>query len=205
MKERIYMPYPRFACVLVVLILGFTIVADAQVEKAFPTDEEIDLLLAQADRTMQRYKPLLDEQEAEIGKSVAAEIAKDRQLAGTLELVLKSLKTQHSRFNGLQGFTFLESLHDIERNLLRCVNTASSGSTGYMIAGNRDKAAALLALSEHCQDLSLLVYTISESAVSLYQHFIEAEDQWAAHSSQEARQCETALEKIRPRKLDPAY
>jgi hypothetical protein len=199
------MPCPRFACVFLVLILGFAIMAEAQVEKAFPTEEEIDLLMAQADRAMQRYKPLLDEQETEIGKSVAPEIARDRQSAGTLELVLKSLQSQHSRFNGLQGFTFLESLHEVERNLLRCVNTASSGSTGYMIAGIRDKAADLLGLSQHCQDLSLLVYTINENAVTLYQHFIEAEDQWAAHSSQEARQCENALEKIRPRKLDPAY
>ncbi len=100
----------RFACALIVLIftLGFTIVADAQSDKAFPTDEEISLLLAQTDRTLQRYKPLLDEQETEIGTSVADEIAKDRQSLSTLEMVMKNLKNRRSAFNGLQGFTFLE-------------------------------------------------------------------------------------------------
>ena len=201
------MPDLRFTCALVVLIFifGFAIVVDAQSEKAFPTDEEIGLLLAQADRTIQRYKPLLDEQEAQIGKSVADEIAKERQAAGSLDMVMKSLKIKHSGFNGPLGFTFLESLHEADRNLLRCVNSASSGSIGYMIAGNREKADALLRLSQSCMDVSLLIYTISENAATLYTHFVEAQDQWAAHSTQEARQCENALEKIRPRKLDPAY
>ena len=203
------MPCLRFACALIVLIfifaLEFTIVADAQSDKAFPTDEEISLLLAQTDRTLQRYKPLLDEQETEIGKSIADEIAKDRQSLSTLETVMKTLKNRRSAFNGLQGFAFLESLHDADRTLSRCVNTAFSASTGYMIAGNRDKADSLLRLSERCMDVSLLISTTTESASTLYKHFIEAQDQWAAHSTQEARKCENELEKIRPRKLDPAY
>jgi hypothetical protein len=201
------MPCLRFACALIVLIfaLGFTLVADAQSDKAFPTDEEISLLLAQTDRTLQRYKPLLDEQETEIGTSVADEIAKDRQSLSTLEMVMKNLKNRRSAFNGLQGFTFLESLHDADRTLSRCVNTASSASTGYMIAGNRDKADSLVRLSERCMDVSLLINTTTESASTLYRHFIEAQDQWAAHSTQDARKCENELEKIRPRKLDPAY
>jgi len=199
------MLYLRFSCALVLLVFGLAIAVDAQTEKTFPSDEEIGLLLAQSERTIQQYKPLLDEQESENGKSVADEIAKDRQSANMLELMVKAIKTQHSRFNGIQGFTFLDSLHDMERNLLRCVNTASSASTGYMIAGNRDKADSLLHLSQSCMDLSLLVYTINESAVTLYQRFIEAQDQWAAHSTQAARQCENALEKVRPRKLEPAY
>jgi hypothetical protein len=201
------MPGLRFSSALLTLIfmVQFAIAANAQSEKVFPTDEEITLLLAQADRTIERYKPLLDEQETQIGKSVTDDIAKDRESLSTLEMVMKNLKNRRSAFNGLQGFTFLESLHGAERNLLRCVSSASSASTGYMIAGNRDKADDLLRLSQSCMDVSVLIYTITESAVTLYQHFIEAEDQWAAHSTQEARQCENTLEKIRPRKLDPAY
>ena len=201
------MPRLRFSCALVSLIfmVQFAIAANAQSEKVFPSDEEISLLLAQADRTIERYKPLLDEQETQIGKSIADEIAKDRQSLSTLETVMKNFKNRRSAFNGLQGFTFLESLHGAERNVLRCVSSASSASTGYMIAGNRDKADDLLRLSQSCMDVSVLIYTTTESAVTLYQHFIEAEDQWAAHSTQAARQCENTLEKIRPRKLDPAY
>jgi hypothetical protein len=201
------MPRLRFSCALLTLIfvVQFAMAANAQSEKVFPTDEEITLLLAQADRTIERYKPLLDEQETQIGKSVADDIAKDRESLSALEMVMKNFKNRRSAFNGLQGFTFLESLHDAERNVLRCVSSASSASTGYMIAGNRDKADDLLRLSQSCMDVSVLIYATTESAVTLYQHFIEAEDQWAAHSTQEARQCENTLEKIRPRKLDPAY
>src|SRR6202035_4966787 len=113
------MPPLRFSCAHVTLILmvQFAITANAQSEKVFPTDGEITLLLAQADRTIERYKPLLDEQETQIGKSVADEIAKDRQSLSTLEMVMKNFKNRRSAFNGLQGFTFLESLHDAERNV----------------------------------------------------------------------------------------
>src|SRR5258708_12972886 len=132
------MPCLRFACALIVLIfaLGFTMVADAQSDKAFPTDEEISLLLAQTERTLQRYEPLLDEQETEIGKSIADEIAKDRQSLSTLETVMKTLKNRRSAFNGLQGFTFLESLHDADRTLSRCVNTAPSAPTVLLFSEN---------------------------------------------------------------------
>jgi hypothetical protein len=201
------MPHLRFnrALIALILIFGFATVTNAQSEKAFPSDEEIGLLVVQADRTIQRYKPLLDEQETEIGKSVADEIAKERQAVSSLDTLMKTLKNRHSAFNGPLGFAFLESLHEAERNLLRCVSSASSGSTGYMIAGNRDKADTLLRLSQSCMDVSLLIYTISEDVATAYKHFIEAQDQWAAHNTQAARKCENEMEKIRPRKLDPAY
>jgi hypothetical protein len=201
------MPHVLFnrALIALILIFGFSMVTNAQSEKAFPTDEEIGLLVVQADQTIQRYKPLLDEQETEIGKSVADEIAKERQAISSLDTVMKTLKNRHSAFNGPLGFTFLESLHGTERNLLRCVSSASSGSTGYMIAGNRDKADTLLRLSQNCMDVSLLIYTVTEDVATSYTHFIEAQDQWAAHNTQAARKCENEMEKIRPRKLDPAY
>jgi hypothetical protein len=188
-----------------ILIFGIATVTNAQNEKAFPSDEEIGLLVVQADRTIQRYTPLLDEQETEIGKSVADEIAKERQAVNSLDTVMKTLKNRHSAFNGPLGFAFLEALHGAERNLLRCVSSASSGSTGYMIAGNRDKADALLRLSQSCMDVSLLIYTVTEDVATSYTHFIEAQDQWAARNAQAARKCENEMDKIRPRKLDRAY
>src|SRR5260221_5349230 len=199
------MPALRFACALVALTLGFAIVTAAQTERAFPTNEEIGLLLTQADRGVEGYKTLLDEQETQIGKSVANDIAKDREALSALELVFKGLKNRRQAFNGTQGLIFMQSLHDVDRSLLRCVNTASSDSSGYLIAGNRDKAASLLHLSQSCMDLSMLIYTIIENTGSLYKRFIEAEDQWAAHSTQEARQCQDAMEKNKPKKFAPVF
>ena len=189
----------------VAMMVSCAAIARAQSERAFPTDDEVALLLAQTGRALDRYKPLLDEQEAQIGKSVEDDVASDRKLVSSLETSMKVLSAKRQSFNGPLGFAFFESLVDADRNALRCGFAASSQSSGYVIAGDHDKADALLHLSQQCMDVSMLIYTISENASSLYKRFIQAEDQWAAHSTQEARQCEDALEKNRPKKFDPVF
>ena len=196
----------RFASAVFVLTLGFAVVTSAQTDKAFPTDEEIGLLLTQADRTIQQYSPLVNEQEVQMGKSAAIDIAKERQVRKRIRNGYRQPENSASK----DSMDRLASLFPVAArrgtgNLLQCGSAASAASTGYMIAGDRDKADALLHLSQRCMDLSLLIYTISENAGSLYRRFVDAEDQWAARSTQEARQCENNLEKSRPRKLDPAF
>ena len=195
----------RWVSLVAVLMAIGAVAAHAQAERTFPTDEEVGLLLTQTDRALDRYKPLLDEQEAQIGKSVEEDVANDRKLVTSVQGSIKVLSAKRQSFNGPMGFAFFESLVDMDRNALRCGFAASSQSSGYVIAGDHDKADALLHLSQKCMDLSMLIYTISENASSLYKRFIQAEDQWAAHSTQEARQCEDALEKNRPKKFDPVF
>jgi hypothetical protein len=195
----------RLVLLVAVLIAINAAVAYAQAERNFPTDEEVGLLLTQTDRALERYQPLLDEQEAQIGKSVAEDVANDRKLVNSVQASIKVLSAKRQSFNGPLGFAFFESLVNMDRNALRCGFAASSQSSGYVIAGDHDKADALLHLSQKCMDLSMLIYTIGENASSLYKRFIQAEDQWAAHSTQEARQCEDALEKNRPKKFDPVF
>lgn len=195
----------RWVSLVAVLMAISAAAAHAQAERTFPTDEEVGLLLTQTDRALDRYKPLLDEQEAQIGKSVEEDVANDRKLVSSVQASVKVLNAKRQSFNGPLGFAFFESLVDMDRNALRCGFAASSQSSGYVIAGDHDKADALLHLSQKCMDLSMLIYTISENASSLYKRFIQAEDQWAAHSTQEARQCEDALEKNRPKKFDPVF
>ena len=199
------MPRFRSVCAFMILIYAFAAGAFAQTEKIYPSDEEIRLLLTQTDRALQRYKPLLDEQENEIGKSVADDGASDRQVVSALEASLKQISTKRGFFNGTPGFEFLQHLANADRSVLRCGFAAASQSTGYTIAGNHEKADALLHLSQTCMDLSTLFYTIRESANSLYRRFIVAQDQWGAHSTQEARQCSEALEKSKTRKFESAY
>lgn len=61
-------------------------------EGAFPTDDEINLLLTQADRSMQHYKPLIDQEELQFGKSSAEAVAKDRGVVRAVETALHALK-----------------------------------------------------------------------------------------------------------------
>lgn len=195
----------RCGCVLAFFVLALSISGNAQTQRDFPSDDDVGLLLTQAERAIERYKPLIDEQEMEIGKSAADDVAGDRKQVTSLEATLKKLEAKHEMFNGSLGFSFFAGLANADRNALRCGFAASSQSTGYVIAGDREKADALLHLSQKCMDVSMLIFTISENASSLYKQFIVAEDQWAAHSTQEARECENTLDKNRPKKFEPVF
>lgn len=199
------MPALRCACVIAFLICGAVSGVAAQNEKVYPSDEEIRLLMTQTDRALQRYKPLLDEQESEIGKSAADDVAGDRQAIAALETSLKGISAERGHFNGTPGFEFLQHLGDADRSALRCGFSAASQATGYTIAGNHEKADTLMRLAQACQDLSTLFYTIRENANSLFRRFIVAQDQWAARSTQEARQCSDTLEKNKPKKFETVY
>jgi hypothetical protein len=69
----------RCASTLGVLTVGFALVANAQTGKTFPTDAEISLILTQTERAIQQYKPLIDLEAVQMGKSGVDAIAHDRQ------------------------------------------------------------------------------------------------------------------------------
>jgi hypothetical protein len=74
------MPLLQRASTLVLLTITFAVVANAQNEKTFPTDDEIKLVLTQTERAIQQYKPLIDQEEIQIGKSAADAVAADRKV-----------------------------------------------------------------------------------------------------------------------------
>jgi hypothetical protein len=199
------MPRLQFFCALAILPIFFSLIANAQVDVSWPTDDEINLARTQTDRALERYKLLLDEQEMQIGKSATNQVAEDRRLVSDMESAMKTLKARPQTFNGPAGFTFYESLAATERSVLQCGVNASSQSAGYVTAAKPDKADALFHLSQSCMDLSTLIYTISEQVGSLYKRYIEAQDKLAARNAQDARQCADALDKSKPRKLGPAF
>ena len=125
------MPALRCACLIAVLICGVAAGVAAQNDKVYPSDEEIRLLLTQTDRAVQRYKPLLDEEENQIGKSAVDDAANDTEAVAALETSLKSISAQRGYFNGTRGFEFLQRLDDADRSALRCGFAASSQATGY--------------------------------------------------------------------------
>lgn len=189
------MPLFRCASALVLLTISFAIMANAQTGKTFPTDDEINLVLTQTARAIQQYKPLIDQQEVQMGKSATDAIAHDRQVVNALETALKAFKDKPQGFNGPLGFTFFEWLDDADRNAVLCGSGASTQAALQMMAGNKDKAESLLHLAQSCSDVSTLIYTVSENVGSLYQRYIEAEQQLAVQAANAAEKCTDILKK----------
>lgn len=64
-----------------------------------------------------------------------------------------------------------------------------------MMAGKTGKASSLLGLAHACMDVSTLIYTISEDAGSLYQKYVDAEQELAGQAAEVAQKCTDILKK----------
>ena len=191
------------ASVLILLTVSLVVAANAQTDKSFPTDDEINLVLTQTERAIQQYKPLIDQEEIQMGEAAKAAVAHDRDVIKGLEMAVKAFKSKPQGFNGPLGFTFFEWLDDAERNALLCGSYASTQSSLQMMARNTSKATLLLHLSQSCMDVSTLIYTVSENAGALYERFVAAEDQMATQGAQIAQECSDILKNsgiIKPKK-----
>jgi hypothetical protein len=185
----------RCASTVLVLSVGFAVLAKAQTEKTFPTDTEINLVLTQTERAIQQYKPLIDQEEVQLGQSGADTIAHDRQVVNGLEMAVKVFKGKPQGFNGPLGFAFFEWLDDATRNAALCAGGSADQAMTQLLAGNTDRADFLLHLGHACADVSTLIYTISENAGSLYQRYVEAEQELAEQAADVAQKCTDILKK----------
>jgi hypothetical protein len=192
----------KLASIVIALLLAAWLfltgapVSRAQKETPFPTDDEIQLLLTQADRAMQQYKPLIDEEERQLGKNATDAVAKDRQVVQAVELAVKAFKKHPQGFNGPLGFSFNEWLDDATRNALLCSQTAMSQSTTSMMAGKTADALEFVQLSKSCMDASNLIYTVSENVGALYERYVKAEEELANEGADVAQKCTDALKKM---------
>lgn len=144
---------------------------------------------------MQQYKPLIDQEEIQLGESYKDAAAKDRQTVSSLEMAVKAFKRKPQAFNGPLGFAFFEWLDDAERNAALCSSGAATQADLQQMAGNIDKARSLLHLSQSCLDVSILIYTVSENAGSLFERYVSAEEQLAIQGAEVAEKCTDILKK----------
>lgn len=189
------MPLLRYLFLFTIAV-SFGPVIRAQKQTTFPTNDEIQLLLTQADRAIQQYKPLLDEEERQLGTKGADAVAKDREVIGNMELALKTFKKQPQGFNSPLGFAFFEWLDDASRNALLCSQTAMYQATTSMMDGKLHDAPQFIHLSQACLDASTLIYTVSENAGALYERYATAEEELANEGADVAQKCTDALKKM---------
>lgn len=145
---------------------------------------------------MQQYKPLIDEEELELGKRGEDAVAKDRQVVQAVEGALDVLKKKPQGFDSAAGFLLSEWLDDATRNALLCSQTAMSQATLLAIAGKTDDANRYMRLSQACMDASTLIYTVSENAGALYERYVKGEQDLATVAVNTAQNCAQALKKM---------
>jgi hypothetical protein len=186
----------RRAIILVLLFVSVTTIGRAQ-EATFPNDE-IQLLLTQADRAMQQYKPLIDQEELQFGKGSAEveAVAKDHQVVKSIEMTVQVLRKNPQGFNRAAGFALFEWLDDASRNALVCSSSFVMQATVTLTNGEINKASQLIHLGQSCMDVSNLIYTVSENAGALYERYAKASQKLAADGAKIAQQCTDTLKKM---------
>ncbi len=184
------MPLLR-CCSILLCVLGFCCVSSQAQNREgdFPTDVEIKLVLTQADRAVQEYKPLLDMEEQMYGKKGEAAVAKDREVVSGIEMAIKAFGKNPQAFNGPLGFSFFEWLDDADRNALLCASGAATEATGNILAGDKGKAEMEIRLSQSCTAVATLFYTVSENAGALYTRFVQNEEKVAQQGAEVAKKC----------------
>jgi hypothetical protein len=183
--------------ILVLLLVGLATIGQAQ-EAVFPTNDEIQLVLTQADRAMQQYKLLIDQEELHFGKSSAEieAVAKDREVVRAIEMAVQVLKKNPQGFNSAGGFALFEWLDDASRNAMVCSSSFSVQATTTLMNGEISKATELIHLGQSCLDASNMIYTVSENAGALYERYAKTSQKLAADGAKILQQCTDTLKKM---------
>ena len=188
----------RYLCIGLLLVCLFASSICAQRPDAhFPTDDEIRLVLTQAERAVNEYKPLLDMSEKQQSKDVAEAVAKDRENLRGIETGITAFRKNPQAFNGPLGFAFFEWLDDACRNaLLSSVSLSSEAMVG-LIDGDTKKAESKAELAKDFANVSTVFYTVSENAGALYTRYSEGIEQVAQLGVKTASECADALKKTK--------
>src|ERR1019366_9145180 len=136
-------------------------------------------------------KPLIDQEQNQMGKSATDAVAKDRQVVEAPELAVKRFKSQPQGFNSPLGFAYFEWMDDASRNSLLCGSNALSEAVKQMTQGNINKADSLIHLAQSCSEVSTLIYTVSENAGALYQRYVAGMAQLADQATDAAQKCKS--------------
>jgi len=190
----------RSASTFVLTAVGLAVVAQAQPGKLIPGEAEITPMITRTEHAIQQYKPLLDQEEIQLG---ADAVANDRKIEASLEVAVGVIKSDPLEFNGPAGFALFQWLEDASRNAALCASSAFMQAESQIKKGNATRASSLHHLAERCLDVSALLHTISENAGYLYIRYADSEKQIAIQNAKMLEECTDMLKKYDTSPIKP--
>ncbi len=138
-------------------------------EPDFPHTDEIQLVVTQAERAFEQYKPSVTfERELPSFQKDSSAPDKDLEVFDTTIKLIATLKTHPDGFHGLGGLLLLSSLDDASRNAALCSGTAyNDAMQAVMASSDVSVARYYLHIGVSCLDASGHLYTVSESVQEL--------------------------------------
>src|SRR5450755_4552418 len=100
---------------------------DKMEEAAFPSKQEINLVVTQAERALDQYKRSVDlEETLPSEKAAGNSLSTDRGVVEMTAKLISDLKKNPDSFHGLGGLLLLSALDDTSRNAALCASSAMS-------------------------------------------------------------------------------
>lgn len=185
----------------VALLSSIPIFAQQKSDVEFPTTEEINLVVSQAERAFEQYKnSVAMEQTLESSKRDPASLKKDQEVFDLSHKLIVGLKQHPDGFHGLGGFLLLSSLDDASRNAALCSSAgAAEIAKGLIDHFDVKDGYRIMTVIQNCSDVSLHLYTVSESVHALMVRELEAQQELSNQAMETITRC-TDLMKNQPNK-----
>jgi hypothetical protein len=167
---------------------------------SFPDDPQINLLLTQSERAFETYELTIKQEQLELGKQGAESAARDRQVLDRARQYLPKLKANPQAFNSPAGFLLVIDLDDASRNMAVCMGQAGMDASLLALAGNTSAGRSKLTLAQACMGASQLLYTVSETAMSMYERYLLANHDLQQREEGAVERCMQILKKQGPPK-----
>jgi hypothetical protein len=164
---------------------------DQAASVAFPSKDQINLVVSQADRAFDSYASAV-QQESELSgdtQQIQQMVSKDAQVLELGRKVIGALKENPELFNGPMGFLLVGGLDDASRNMAICQGQAGMQAITALQTGDAVTSALRLQLGQNCIDTSTLLYTISETAFSMYTNYLTAYTELTGSLFEELNKC----------------
>jgi hypothetical protein len=176
---------------IVLLLAGVPSLAQQKTEIQFPTTEEITLVLTQSERAFEQYKnSVIMEQTLESSKRDPESLKKDQELVEMSHKLVVALKEHPDKFHGLGGLLLLSTLDDASRNAALCSSSGSAGiAKGLIDHFDPKDAYQIMTVMQNCSDVSLHLYTVSESVHVLMVRELEAQQDLNNQAIELATKC----------------
>jgi hypothetical protein len=177
------------------LFSSFLTAQETSKAKDFPTDEEIKLVVLQADRALAEYKQAVAlEASLPTVKKDKTSLDTDKHLIELYPKLLDALKANPPKFNGLAGLLLLTTIDDASRNAALCSNTGMT-DIGQELLANRDTTTIyqIMTVSQKCVDVSAHLYTVSESVNALFVRAMEAQEDLSEQAMDTLNKCAAAM------------
>jgi hypothetical protein len=166
---------------------------------AFPTKEEIQLVVTQAERAFDQYKAsVVSEADLPTAKQDKSGVEKDQQIIEMSARIINLLKQQPERFNGVFGLFLLTTLDDASRNAALCSGSGTLDiAKSLMDKPDVNAANRMLAISGKCTDVSSYLYTVSESVNALLVRNMDAQASLNEEAMKTINECRATLDSTR--------